>query len=47
MVRKILVLSVLAMSLATPSAYAQTAPASAVDPASIRPSRTWVRSFRH
>ena len=36
MVRKILVLSVLAMSLATPSAYAQTAPASAVDPASIQ-----------
>ena len=36
MVRKILVLSVLAMSLATPSAYAQTAPANAVDPASIQ-----------
>ena len=36
MVRKILVLSVLAMSLATPSTYAQTAPASAVDQASIQ-----------
>src|SRR4029434_8353547 len=36
MVRKILVLSVLAMSLAAPSTYAQTAPASAVDPASIQ-----------
>jgi len=36
MVRKILVLSALAMSLATPSAYAQTAPANAVDPASIQ-----------
>ena len=36
MVRKILVLSVLAMSLATASTYAQTAPASAVDPASIQ-----------
>jgi hypothetical protein len=36
MVRKILVLSVLAMSLAAPSTYAQTAPASAVDLASIQ-----------
>ena len=37
MVRKILVLCVLAMSLAAPRAYAQTAPAaSAVDPASIQ-----------
>ena len=36
MVRKILVLSMLAMSLATPSTYAQTAPANAVDPASIQ-----------
>ena len=36
MVRKILVLSVLAMALAAPSTYAQTAPASAVDPASIQ-----------
>ena len=36
MVRKILVLSVLAMSLAAPSTYAQTTPASAVDPASIQ-----------
>jgi hypothetical protein len=36
MVRKILVLSVLAMSLAAPSTYAQTAPVSAVDPASIQ-----------
>ena len=36
MVRKILVLSVLAMSLATPITHAQTAPASAVDPASIQ-----------
>jgi hypothetical protein len=36
MVPKILVLSVLAMSLAAPSTYAQTAPASAVDPASIQ-----------
>jgi hypothetical protein len=36
MVGKILVLSVLAMSLATPSSNAQTAPASAVDPASIQ-----------
>ena len=36
MVRKILALSVLAMSLAAPSTYAQTAPASAVDQASIQ-----------
>jgi len=36
MVRKILVLSVLAMSLAAPSTYAQTAPASAVDPVAIQ-----------
>jgi hypothetical protein len=36
MLRKILVLSVLAMSLAAPSTYAQTAPASVVDPASIQ-----------
>src|SRR6476620_4339298 len=36
MVRKILVLSVLSMSRATPSASAQTAPASAVDPAVIQ-----------
>src|SRR6185369_452366 len=36
MVRKILVLSLLAISLAAPSAYAETAPASAVDPASIQ-----------
>ena len=36
MVRKILVLSVLAMSLAAPSTYAQTAPASAVDPAAMQ-----------
>jgi hypothetical protein len=36
MVRKILVLSVLAMSLAAPNTYAQTAPASAVDAASIQ-----------
>ena len=36
MLRKILVLSVLAMSLAAPSTYAQTAPASAVDLASIQ-----------
>src|SRR6476646_5093460 len=36
MVRKILVLSVLAMSLAAPSTFAQTAPSSAVDPASIQ-----------
>jgi hypothetical protein len=36
MARKILLLSVLAMALAAPSAYAQTAPASAVDPASIQ-----------
>jgi len=36
MVRKILMLSVLAMSLAAPSTYAQTAPASAVDPAAIQ-----------
>jgi len=36
MVRKILVLSVLAMSLAVPGSDAQTEPASAVDPASIQ-----------
>jgi hypothetical protein len=36
MVRKILVFSVLAMSLAASSTYAQTPPASAVDPASIQ-----------
>ena len=36
MVRKILVLSVLAMSLAAPGPYAQTAPGSAVDPASMQ-----------
>ena len=36
MVRKILLLSMLALALAAPSAYAQTAPASAVDPASIQ-----------
>ena len=36
MVRKILALSLLAMALAAPSANAQTAPAAAVDPASIQ-----------
>jgi len=36
MARKILLLSVLAMALAAPRAYAQTAPASAVDPAAIQ-----------
>jgi hypothetical protein len=37
MIRKmILMLSLMAMALAAPSAYAQTAPASAVDPASIQ-----------
>jgi len=36
MVRKILVLGVLALSLAAPSTYAQSAPANAVDPASIQ-----------
>jgi hypothetical protein len=36
MVRKILVFSVVAMSLAASSTYAQTAPASAVDPASVQ-----------
>jgi hypothetical protein len=36
MVRKILALSVLAMALSAPSTYAQTAPASAVDPAAIQ-----------
>jgi hypothetical protein len=36
MVPKILVFSVLAMAVAAPSSYAQTAPASGVDPASIQ-----------
>jgi hypothetical protein len=41
MVRKILVLSVLAMSLAAPSAYAQTAPAGAGKPAEIDAWKSW------
>ena len=47
MVRKILVLGLLAMSLATPSAYAQTAPASAVDPASIQALKDMGAFIRH
>ena len=36
MLRNIVALGLLAMSLVAPSAFAQTAPASAVDPASIQ-----------
>ena len=47
MARKILVLSVLAMSLAAPSTYAQSAPASAVDPASIQALKDMGAFLRH